>query len=70
MKTDSEKKLAAKITGTTGDTTTVKKRMDRYVEGLQGKTAKEIWEAWSKGNAPSGGTSLDEEEFANDDNEE
>ena len=51
-KTDSSRKLAAKISGTTGNTEAMKKRMDGYVAKLQGKTAQQIWEAWSKGNAP------------------
>jgi hypothetical protein len=52
-KKDMKVKLAARIKGTNGNTTTNKKRYEGYLNKLKGKTAQQIWEAWSKGNAPA-----------------
>jgi hypothetical protein len=51
-KNDNSTKLAAKIRGTNLNNTTNKKVYEGYIAKLEGKTAKQIWEAWRTGNAP------------------
>ena len=49
---DSKKKLAAKLAGTRADTTANKKAYKGDVTKLEGKTVKQNWQAWRKGNVP------------------